>query len=253
MIDLYTVRHASRILKILAPLLLVFLASSGVLSAQWRDRLDNRGKEFRIAFLPTNGYDDVPRLGLVVWTERFTAEGTFYYEDDPARSFTRVVTTRPDTIWLDTFSLLMPDPREDPVSRRTLHVVFDHEVTIYGVNTMRWSSDSYVALPNDVLGTQHVVLSYPNTQQPNPLGEVFGRSDFPSQFAVLATVDGTRVDIVPRTRLNNQPNTNPFAVNLNAGEVFLAWAAGGTGADLTGTEVIANRPVVVYGSHQRTN
>lgn len=251
MIDKYTVRHSLRILRILTPLILVFLATAGTAVGQFRNRLDNRGTEFRIAYLPTNGYDDVPRLGIVVWAERPT-RGVLYYEDG-GKSVRINVRQVADTIWLDTFELLMPNPRNQAVSRRSMRAVFEDEVTVYGVNTMRWSSDSFVALPNDVLGTQHVVLSYPNTQQPNPLSDVIRGSDFPSQFAVLATVDGTRVTIAPKARLNNQPGTATFSVNLDAGEVFLAQAQGPTGTDLTGTEVRADRPVVVYGSQQRTN
>ncbi|MBC8144376.1 MAG: IgGFc-binding protein, partial [bacterium] len=252
MIDIVTVRHASRIFTTLAPLILVFLATSAVSVSQVRDRIDNRGREFRIAFLPTNGYDDNPRFGIVLWSEQ-PATGTLFYVNS-GKTLSISVTTRADTIWLDTFDLLLPaEPRTKPLSFRSLHATFDREVTIYGINTMRWSSDGFVALPNDALGTQHVVLSYPNTQQPNPLGEVFGSSDFPSQFAVLATENGTRIDVVPKVRLNSQPGKAPFSVNLDAGEVFLAQAQGGTGSDLTGTTINSNRPIVVYGSHQRTN
>ena len=251
--ELYAVRHSSRLLRRLAAAILVLaLAGGGDALGQIRDRADNRGKEFRIAFLPTNGYDDVPRVGLVIWAERPT-RGTITYVDDPGRSFTFTARAFADTVWLDTLPLLMPDPRRQQVSRRTLRAVFDDEVTIYGINTMRWSSDGFVALPDDVLGTQHVVLSYPNTQQPNPLGEIMGISDFPSQFAVVATQNATRVDITPRARINNQRNLDPFTITLDAGEVFLAQAQGATGTDLTGTELRSDKPVVVYGSHQRTN
>jgi hypothetical protein len=140
-----------------------------------------------------------------------------------------------------------------PISRRTLRAEFADEVTLYGVNTMRWSSDAFVPLPDDALGRDHIVLSYPNTQQPNPLGEIMGISDFPSQFAILAIEDETRVNVRPTARLNNQRNTDPFNIVLKAGEVFLAQAEGQTGTDLTGTVITADKPVAVYGSHQRTN
>lgn len=253
MIQLYRARATFRYFVLRALSVLVLVASTSVGLAQDRNRLDHRGTDFRIAFLPTNGYDDAPRLGLVVWAERPT-QGTLYYEDLTGKTKNIRVSTVADTIWLDTFELLMPSPRLQAISKRTLRAVFDDEVTVYAINTMRWSSDSFVALPLDALGTDHVVLSYPNTQRPNPLGDIFeANSDFPSQFAVVGTVNGTRVQITPSARLNNQPNTNSFAVTLDAGEVFLAQAEGPTGTDLTGTRIVADRPIVVYGSHQRTN
>jgi hypothetical protein len=250
--DQYMLRHTHRLIGLLGSVLVVFLVGVAVAPAQFRDRVDNRGTEFHVAFLPTNGYDDVPRLGIAVWSERPT-RGVLTYLDDPSNTVSFPVRATADTIWLDTFVLLMPNPKLQAISRRTIHLVFDDEVTVYGINTMRWSSDGFVALPDEVLGTQHVILSYPNTQQPNPLGEIMGISDFPSQFAVIATQDGTRLTIKPKARLNNQRDTGPFTVDLDAGEAFLAQAEGPTGTDLTGTEVASNKPVVVYGSHQRTN
>ena len=58
-------------------LLLIFvLLATGPASsqAQVRNRVDNRGTQFRLAFLHTNGYDDNPRFFIDVWCAKATRD-----------------------------------------------------------------------------------------------------------------------------------------------------------------------------------
>lgn len=218
-----------------------------------RDRLDNRGKVFRIAFLHTNGYDDYPQFALVIGNERPT-RGFITYLSTGKRD--TIVLGQPNSVTrvnLDTFALLLPPPSAAPISHNTLLVQFEAEVTLYGVNTQRWSSDIFCGLPEDVTGTEHIILAYPNTLSPDPASALVGGSDFPSQFAVIATDNSTLVDIFPSVRFTSRVNSSPFQVRLDSGEVYFAQAFGGIGRDVSGTRIRANKPVIVYGSHQRTN
>jgi len=224
----------------------------GSLHAQFRNRADNRGREFRLAFLHTNGADDAPLLAIVVAAERPT-RGTITY----VRSNRVVPISIPGNVAtrfnLDTNELLLPDPARTPISNASLLLRFDDEVVVYGVNTQRWSSDAFLGLPEEVLGRDHVILSYPNTLDPSPTAAYTRASDFPSQFAVVSLYDGTRVTIEPTARLKSRPDESAFTVTLAAGEVYFGQALGKAGVDITGSRVSASRPVVVYGSHQRAN
>lgn len=247
-------RMYDRALRRTIPALLLLLF--GVLTADaqtTRNRLDNRGREFRIAFLQTNGADDAPRLALDIACEKATRGTITYLQTGRVVPINGLTPNRMNRIELDTSDLLLPDPAQNPISRYTILVQFDDEVVIYGVNTQRWSSDSFLALPTDVLGNEHVVLSYPNTLDPNPAAAYTRSSDFPSQFAVVATQNATQLTIEPTARLKGRPDANPFTVTLNAGEVFFAQALGKAGTDLTGSVVRSSRPIVIYGSHQRAN
>lgn len=220
-----------------------------------RNRVDNRGKEFRLAFLHTDGAEDTPRFYVNVWCTKPT-RGVFTYMSS-GESFTVDIPTadRPVRVALDPSKLILPRPNStrNEVSKYTLHAVFDDEVTVYGINTQRWSSDAWVALPESVLGMEYVVISYPNTISPDADGQLFDRSDFPSQLAVIAYHDATNVTVYPTARLVSRSNSNPFTTLLNAGEILFVQADNKVGFDLTGTRIVSNKAIGVYGSHQRTN
>lgn len=212
-----------------------------------------RGREFLIAFLPTNGYDDLPAHTLWISSPRPTRCDFTYSVSGERFSVAIPDSNRAVRIELDTLSLLLQDPRFADITRRTLIVTSGDEVTIRGINDMRWSSDAFLALPTAQLGRNYVVVSWPNTQQPNPLGEIPGVSDFPSQFAVVGVEDDTRVTIGPTARINGEPVSTPFTISLDRGDVFLARADGPVGTDLTGSTIEATRPVAVFTGHQRAN
>ncbi len=246
-------------------LLLLWLVGFAFLTAesaeaQTRDRVDHRGTEFRAAFLHTNGDGEFPNYYLVVSCEKPTT-GTITYESTGETfSVSIPVANQRVRIQLDTFKLLLPDPARggDEISRQTITLRFNDEVTLYAINTLRWSSDSYLGLPIDAIGREYTIMSYPNTAEPGPTGQIFETSDFPSQFAVIATENNTRITVQPTTSVNGRGNTNQFDVVLDAGEIFFGQARDGSriqraGRDLTGSRILADKPVVVYGSHQRSN
>jgi hypothetical protein len=221
--------------------------------AQVRNRVDHRGKEFWAAFLQTNGAADFPNLSLSISCEKPTKGWIVYLNTGDSVQINLSIPNRSYRITLDTFKLLLPNPHTTEITNRSVHLRFEDEVTVYGINTQRWSSDAFLALPNDALGTDYMILSYPNTQAPDTQIGFPGQSDFPSQFALIATEDKTTVTIIPTARVNNRRNTSQFTVTLNKGEIFFGQANGNTGTDLSGTRVKSDRPVVVYGSHQRAN
>lgn len=222
-------------------------------SAQPRNRVDNRGREFRVAFLQTNGADDAPQFALVIAAEKPTSGTLTYVRSGRTVPIPTLQPNVPIRLQLDTNQLLLPNPARIPISSFSVYLRFNEEVVMYGVNTQRWSSDAFLALPQEVLGTEHIILSYPNTIDPNPAAAFSRSSDFPSQFAILATEDNTAIRITPAARISSRPDTAPYDIVLNAGEVYFAQAFGRAGTDLTGTRISSSRRVIVYGSHQRAN
>jgi hypothetical protein len=244
-------RNHSTTLRLLVMGLLLLVAMT-TLRAQTRNRADNRGKEFRVAFLHTNGYDEYPRLAVVLASEKRT-KGTITYLNSGKTEPVNLAPGVATWVDLDTVDLLLPDPTRNPISRSTVLLQFDDEVTLYGVNTQRWSSDVFLGLPMETIGDHYIVVSYPNTLSPDPTAIYTRNSDFPSQFAIVAMENNTVIDITPTTVIKSRPDDAPFRLTLNAGEVYFAQAAGKTGNDLTGTEIRSTKKIVVYGSHQRAN
>ena len=245
--------HAPQLsLRILFLLITLVVPSAGMLHAQ---RIDNRGTEFMLAFMPTNGFDEFPMLAIGISASRPTTGTLTYMKDGTKRAIS--IPVADSIVWIDLdiakTQALMSD--YDRVGSATISVSFRDPVSIIGSNTQRWSGDAFLALPTTALGREYIVLAYPNTVKPEAESV---DNDFPSHFGVVATENGTTVSITPSTILDHQTgkSSEPFTVTLNRGEIYMAHAYQlniGAGRDVSGTRIIANHPVAVYGGVMRGN
>lgn len=132
-------------------------------------------------------------------------------------------------------------------------ITTNDEVTVYALNKAETTSDAATIFPRDVLGTNYTIVSY------NSHGEYIQNWDgsyndgrTPSQFAVLAVENGTRVYIDPTVNVNGSKRR--IEVTLNAGETYLVLADMTVNAfqDLTGSKILSDKPVAVFAGHQRS-
>lgn len=139
------------------------------------------------------------------------------------------------------------------ISNKSLYVEADDDITLYGVNVRQWSSDAFLGLPDDVLTRKYILLSYPNgfIRDLSPIDQ--GEYDHPSEFAVIATEDGTTVTITPTANLNGRPTRQPFTVGLDRGNVFFAQAELDGPQDVSGTEIRSTKPIAVFSGTERTS
>ncbi len=127
------------------------------------------------------------------------------------------------------------------------------EIRVQALDRLWGSSDAYLALPVERLGSEYLVLAAYNEKEP-----YFG-SPSGSQLSVAAIEDDTQVTIVPTAEVAPGPDLPqgapigvPFTVTLNALQT-LQLEAGSVDAyafeDFTGTRVSSSKPVAVYGGH----
>lgn len=116
-----------------------------------------------------------------------------------------------------------------------VRVTSDAEITVYGNSRQPASSDAFLALPVDALGTEYLVASYRN-QRPYTGG----------QFVVVGTEANTTVTIVRGASDGRAGEVE--TVTLGVGQVH-----GVFGGDLTGTLVSADKAVAVFSGHNITN
>ncbi|KAI8486632.1 hypothetical protein Bbelb_356070 [Branchiostoma belcheri] len=107
---------------------------------------------------------------------------------------------------------------------RAVHVASTDgvEIVVYAMFAELESSDAYLALPTDVLGTEYYTASSSIARN----GNEEGWDDMPSQFGVVGVRDGTTVTIVPSQDVEfdgrHYPAGQSFTVSLDRFETLQA-------------------------------
>lgn len=135
-----------------------------------------------------------------------------------------------------------------------IRITSQKPISVYVLNSRRFSSDGYLALPVSVWGTDYIATTYYDFKE---------YRDWPGGFIVLSRENGTEVTIDLRgvgtmdattskgSRINQN---NPIVINLDMGQVFLVQGNGKTANtfDLTGSRIRSNKPIGLISYHQRT-
>lgn len=129
---------------------------------------------------------------------------------------------------------------DEVIERLAVHVVSDNQISLYGLNRRKQTTDTYMGLPTKVLGKEYRVMCYTVSEGLMP------------QFAIIATEDNTEVTIVPSVNTTKHPSKIPYKVNLQKGDVYQVVAnfEKNSNCDLTGSVVTANKDIAVFSGHQ---
>ena len=229
-----------------------------------QDVLDSRGTEFWLAFMPNDhsGQNRDPSLIIYITAEEPTSGTVFATrrtgEIDPY-PFTISVANEVVRVNLPygAYELLGATANSantgdcERVMPCAVRVVADLPVSVYAASREVTTTDAWLTLPTDVLGTEYRVMSYPSDAVVS--NNTVNRA-YPSQFVVIATEDSTDVIIdlsVDRTQL---ANGSQRTVRLNRGQVYLVQTyvtSQRRNDDLTGSRVRSTRPVAVISGHFR--
>ena len=227
-------------------LLLTFaLCVGGFMSAHAQGVIPTMGTEFWLGFMDNNnngsqsldlfisspvnttGTVEVPNLGF---TQNFTV--------------TANVTTTVTVPVATALNLL-----SDAVEQRGVHVTTADTVALFAINFDSYTADGTKVLPINSLGTDYMVMAYEG------LG---GWTGYESEFLIVATEDGTEVEITSSTAtLGGHAAGVPWTVQLDEGETYQVKASTGAG-DLTGTTITATqasgscRPFAVFSGAECT-
>jgi hypothetical protein len=150
-------------------------------------------------------------------------------------------------------SLLSWIVSSEVVDDRVVQVHSTSPIVCYGMNYKRWSADAFCALPLEYSGTDYRVMSYASSSGAVDGGAASG------EFAVAAFEDNTVVTITPTVQtIGGNAAGVPERFTLNKGECVQVQAdtVGHHNADayldLTGSTIISNKQVAVYGGHVET-
>ena len=203
--------------------------------------LDSRGTEFWLTF-PGNYNAGWPPPASPTYLDMFIE----------AKETTKCTVAIPGSNWYRTVvvpagevvRIEVPTSTEiqdsDVVEHKGIRVTSEKEVSVYGLSLLQESTEAYLGLPTDALGTEYIVTSH----------EVI---DFRggTQFAVVGAHDGTTVNIVPSITTGSHTAGVPYTVALDEGDVYMLRDTT-LGDDLTGTIITATYPVAVLSGCQMT-
>src|SRR6185295_6746131 len=85
----------------------------------------------------------------------------------------------------------------DTVEFKGIHVTAAQEVTVYGLNRRPTSTDAFLGLPTDILGTEYITLGYANSSSTTVASQ--------TEFAIVGTAAGTVVTITPTVSTASHP------------------------------------------------
>jgi hypothetical protein len=197
---------------------------------------DSQGRDFWLTF-PRN-YFDTPALTLFI-TGQTSTTGTVQI---PGTGFSASFTVTPGQVTpvsLPSSSQLLA---ADGVENKGIHITAQEDVVVYGLSRIPATTDAYLGLPTDILGTDYLVLTYKNTNIING-----------TQLAIVATQNDTAVTITPAVQAGSHPAGVPFTLTLNQGQAYQLQSTMSAPADLSGSVITSTKPIAVFGSHQCAN
>ncbi|MBE0663614.1 MAG: hypothetical protein IH597_14250 [Bacteroidales bacterium] len=208
--------------------LLAVVSNPTVLKAQ-----SSQGTDFWIAF-PKNIYQSNPRQLYITAEVNSTVDVNIV---NPV--FSTTVNIPAGTLATINLPVAVDINSNGVVENKGIHITSDNPVTVYGMSQEAATTDAYLALPVDALGTSYYVMTYVHTAAP-------------SQMAIVATEDNTAITITPTATGGGFTAGVPGNIVLNEGQVFQLRSSGG-GGDYTGSRVVSDKPVSVFGSVECTN
>ncbi len=198
-------------------------------------RPDSIGNEFMLTFMQQIGNNN---LHLYIAADADTSG----YVEIPGLTFKQDFTVAAGASIEVALPIEATLKGSDVVTGNGVRVCADHEISVYGGNLHLFSSDAYLGLPTDDLGTDYAVLSYPDDLTWVAPGYDLG---YRSELAIAGSVDGTTVEITPSIDVGGHPAGVPFSVDLGR---FMTYQlqTDAIDQDLTGTLIHSDQPIAVF-------
>ncbi|MBL7999147.1 MAG: choice-of-anchor D domain-containing protein, partial [Candidatus Kapabacteria bacterium] len=144
-------------------------------------------------------------------------------------------------------------PAEQVYTQQAVRIRAGAPIVVYGVTRFDFTSDSFLALPVQAFGREYIVSSMAD------MSWMYGGLSLPSETCVVAAYDNTNVTFTlggnAVTRTSGGMRTGQTKTwTLNRGDVLvLANAGDSKEGDMSGSKVIASKPVGVVSGNQCAN
>lgn len=202
-----------------------------------------KGKDFWLGFMKNYEVEFGESLDLFIVSDQVTSGVV----EVPGQGWSQAFTVAPNL----TTTVTIPNDVAEVYSSQVIeakgvHVTSEDTVAVFAISFNSYTADASKILPTPTLGIEYMAASY------------VGLSGYDSEMLIVATTDGTQVEITPSTttQAGNAAGV-PFIIDLNEGECYQIRAQ--SGGDLTGTTVMGTeangicRPFAVFSGTDCTN
>lgn len=190
----------------------------------------------------SDNYDDGSGAILFITSPR----GAYGTVEIPGLGWSQTFSVMPDQVTKVGLPLSAEVQGSDVISNLGIHVRASHQILVYLLNPGEpvYTNDAYTALPLESLGSEYLVMAWPDTLRAMGLG-----NEGPSELAVLAPYNATTLTITPSTSTGTRTAGVPYTVTLNQFDVYTL-QDDGANEDLTGTSIQASKPVALFSGNR---
>ncbi len=240
-------------------LLLSLNAFSQDLTREMMDKIiepDNVGNEFWLTMPPAYYIDgSMNVVNIFVFSEykgwaRLQIPGIGVFKQKFFEPYQVIsLSVHPDSI-----QPYSPDRLQMPLSEFTFYtkaaqVTSNVPVTVYVVGKYESSGEGYLAMPARTLGTEYIAACYAGSEYDSEDGTVY----YPGSILIVSPYDSTELKFILPDRDNARTAGgygpgDTIKASLNKADIFLVSSLG-NGSDISGSMIISNNPVAVFGSH----
>ncbi|MEJ5287640.1 MAG: IgGFc-binding protein, partial [Bacteroidota bacterium] len=134
-----------------------------------------------------------------------------------------------------------------------IHIYADDPIVVYCIVRYHWTSDGFLAIPVSSLGKEYIVAGHPV----DPMFRATWNYKLPNTCGIVAAYDQTKVrftlggNSLTKTAGGLRPGQTVEKI-LNKGDVFMV-STEGDASDLTGSRVVATKPVAVVTGNMCNN
>lgn len=197
---------------------------------------DSRGTDFWLMF-PGNAGGN-PAVQLLISADAATS-GTIAA---PGVPFNANFSVQPGVVTRITLPVAAVVNTSDTIQNKGIHVTSLAPISVYGLEAIDFASDGFLALPTQSLGTNYITMGYKNAD----VGNAY-------DFGIAATASNTTITITPSDTVGSRTAGVPYTITMNQGDTYQLIDTDSFPSDLSGSTIVADEPITVYGGHRGAN